>query len=289
MRLTMRALIAVVAAAGVVGLVGAYLGAAALQDDSPDEPIVQSTRVASPNEPIVQSTKVPYPGEPPPVPGNDPGADPPPGITRGVEVTPRPCPECFPVPMPSLPPLQWPEAQCPAEKPSPRYSDLALADSGDWLRYDSPHHPLSLSYPPDWILEPSYSDVYYSTEGRIRGPVLETVTVYNRLWFDALGGDPNTVLPPGAAKIELSYNPQILRMGGCEGADVLKVEELPVSVGGKPAQVRLVVGEYAHQVTYSIATGFVAAEDGFVTFGGLTNDPSQLGLIRTVLGSMAFE
>ena len=271
MNLTMRALIAAVAAAGVVGLVGAYLGAAALQDGSPDEP-------------VVQSTKVPYPGEP----LNDPGGGSAPGITPGAEVTPRPCPECFPVPMPEPSPLPWSTAQCPAEKPSPRYSDLALADSGDWLRYDSPHHPLSLSYPPDWILEPSYSDVYYSTEGPIRGPVLEAVTIYNRLWFDALGGEPNKGLPPGAAKIELSYNPQILRVHGCGGED-MATEELTVSVGGKPAQVQLTVGVWAQEPAYSIVTGFVAAEDGFVTFGGLTNDPSQLGLIRTVLESMAFE
>jgi len=273
--LTMRAFIAVVATAGVVGLVGAYLGAAALQDDSPDEP-------------VVQSTKVPYPGEP----LNDPGGGHlPPGVTRGVEVTPHPCPECFPVPMPEPSPLPWPTAQCLAEKPSPRYSDLVPADSGDWRRYVSPHHPLSLSYPPDWILEPSYMDVWRFPDGSgpILGPVLETVTIYNRLWFDALGGDPNKELPPGAAKVELSYNPQILHADPCAGGEDMATEELAVSVGGKPAQVRLTVGEWAHQVTYSIATGFVAAEDGFVTFGGLTNDPSQLGLIRTVLESMAFE
>ena len=272
MNLTMRALIAAVAAAGVVGLVGAYLGAAALQDGSPDEP-------------VVQSTKVPYPGEP----LNDPGGGSAPGITPGAEVTPRPCPECFPVPMPEPSPLPWSTAQCPAEKPSPRYSDLALADSGDWLRYDSPHHPLSLSYPPDWILEPSYSDVYYSTEGPIRGPVLEAVTIYNRLWFDALGGEPNKGLPPGAAKIHLTYNPQILHADPCVGGDDMATEELTVSVGGKPAQVRLTVGVWANEAAYSIATEFVAAEDGFVAFSGLTNDPSQLGLIRTVLESMAFE
>ncbi len=43
MNLTMRALIAVVATAAIVGLAGAYLGAAALQDGSPDEPAAEPT------------------------------------------------------------------------------------------------------------------------------------------------------------------------------------------------------------------------------------------------------
>ena len=87
MNLSMRVLIAVVAAAGVVGLAGAYLGAAALQDESPDEPVVQSTRAPYPDEPLNSPAAL-----------NDPAAEPTPG-----DDTPSPAataPAGTPVPVP---------------------------------------------------------------------------------------------------------------------------------------------------------------------------------------------
>ena len=68
MNLTMRALIAVVATAAIVGLAGAYLGAAALQDGSPDEPAAQPTPgddTPSPaaTTPIASGTPAPVPSD----------------------------------------------------------------------------------------------------------------------------------------------------------------------------------------------------------------------------------
>ena len=59
MNLSMRVLIAVVATAGVLALVGTYLGAAALQDESPNELGAEPT----PGDDLTQ----PPPGEPPPL------------------------------------------------------------------------------------------------------------------------------------------------------------------------------------------------------------------------------
>ena len=68
MHLTMRVLIAVVATAGVVGLAGAYLGAAALQDGSPSETAAEptpgeDTPSPSPTTPVASGTPVPLPGD----------------------------------------------------------------------------------------------------------------------------------------------------------------------------------------------------------------------------------
>jgi hypothetical protein len=68
MNLSMRVLIAVVAAAGVVGLAGAYLGAAALQDGSPSETAAEptpgeDTPSPSPTTPVASGTPVPLPGD----------------------------------------------------------------------------------------------------------------------------------------------------------------------------------------------------------------------------------
>jgi hypothetical protein len=87
MNLSMRVLIAVVTAAGVVGLAGAYLGAAALQDESPSETVVQSTRAPYPDEPLNSPAAL-----------NDPGAEPPPGDdTPSASAT---APAGTPVPVP---------------------------------------------------------------------------------------------------------------------------------------------------------------------------------------------
>ena len=62
MNLTRRALIAVVATAALVGLAGAYLGAAALQDGSPDEPGAEPTpRDGTPSPAATTSAGTPVP------------------------------------------------------------------------------------------------------------------------------------------------------------------------------------------------------------------------------------
>jgi hypothetical protein len=68
MNLSMRVLIAVVAAAGVVGLAGAYLGAAALQDESPSETAAEptpgeSTPSPSPTTPVASGTPASVPSD----------------------------------------------------------------------------------------------------------------------------------------------------------------------------------------------------------------------------------
>jgi hypothetical protein len=78
MNLSMRVLIAVVATAGVLALVGTYLGAAALQDGSPNEPAAEPTPGDDTPSPAVtpSPTATPAPaatapaGTPVPVPGD---------------------------------------------------------------------------------------------------------------------------------------------------------------------------------------------------------------------------
>ncbi len=272
MNLTTRALIAVIAVTGFVGLVGAYLGAAALQDDSPDEPVVQSTKEGEdPNEPL-----------------NDPGVDPPPEITRGVEVTPRPCPECFvglPEPAPGSP--------CPQRSTGdtlvPDFESLAAAPKNDWPEYRSPNYEFAFRYPPAWTLDVTYNDIYGWPDGRVQGPVTEMIRLYSPLWAAMLEkGDPRSVPPVSAAKIEMNYAPA-LASEGCTGTSDGNPRRLEIQIAGRTtfAGISVVEGSDVVPPTYLFGAG-VNLEDSkqFVLLAYSAGDDSGLSAAKAVLGSV---